>query len=130
MNSANKILIAWTYNLPATDKYFVQSGTIYTNFVYSQQTNLHDLSKSKKYATLELVEYFEFLTRIAMHNFRDHKELQIADKVHKLLEKMWQYRSNNKPKKDTGGSGKGKGAKKAKKFPELIEVLEDEPESD
>ena len=89
-------------------------------------TNLSDLSASEKYLTLEVVEFFEFLTRVAMESFSKEKSLSIPEKVFKLLQRIWQHRKANKPKVDP----KEKKKKKQKKFPELVELVEDEPESD
>ena len=66
--------------------------------------NCHDLSKQDKYEKLALVEFFEFIGRIALILFGEESEfknLEIPYKVHKLLEKIWDHRQKNKPKIQT-----------------------------
>lgn len=103
IESAMKFLKAWML-IPGTSINTIQSNLVFECFVKCQMTNCYDLSKYEKYEKLALVEFLEFISRVALKHFEESefKDLDIPYKVHILLEKIWEYRMKNKPKSKDG----------------------------
>jgi hypothetical protein len=105
------------------------SSSLFAPFVYSQMFNKKDLIDQDRYNSLREVEFLEFICRVALNYYADKDYMSIPEKVHGLMQLMWNHRQKNKPA-PAEGAKKKKGGKRKKKFPDLKPLMEEEDDSD